>query len=192
MTCIAGIVKNEKVYMVADSVASNGYSNSVCRNPKIFKKGGYLIGYTSSFRMGQIIEHKIKLPKPKSGKITMSFMCNDFIESIKKGFKDGGYMMKGESGDDMGGCFMVGYKNRLFVIYSDFQVYEPDHPYMAVGSGSDVAMGCLYMINESILPNTGKINEDLIFDELYSVIGCCSRFVSTVQLPAVIMSTKNK
>jgi hypothetical protein len=55
MTCIVGIVENGKVYMGGDAAGVNGYSVRVRKDPKLFKVGEFLFGYTSSFRMGQLL-----------------------------------------------------------------------------------------------------------------------------------------
>lgn len=52
MTCIVGIVDNGKVYMGADSLGVGGLSKRVRKDPKLFRVGEFVFGYTSSFRMG--------------------------------------------------------------------------------------------------------------------------------------------
>lgn len=59
MTCIIGLENKGKVYMGADSASSNGYSINVSGNPKLFRSGPFLIGFTSSWRMGQLLQHQL-------------------------------------------------------------------------------------------------------------------------------------
>ena len=68
MTCIVGIVdqSNNKTYMAADSIGVRGNDKSIQNNPKVFYNyhdPKFLIGFTSSFRMGQILQYEFIPPK---------------------------------------------------------------------------------------------------------------------------------
>lgn len=53
MTCIVGYVTPAReVVMGADSAGVAGYDLRIRRDVKVFHAGPFLIGYTSSFRMG--------------------------------------------------------------------------------------------------------------------------------------------
>jgi hypothetical protein len=70
------------------------------------------------------------------------FMCTTFVDELRKCFKNGGFY-KILNGEDEGGVFLVGYKNRLFVIYGDYQVSEPLDGFFAVGCGDKFALGAI-------------------------------------------------
>jgi hypothetical protein len=60
MTCIAGISDKETgiTYLGGDSLGSNGYSGAINKQHKVFHlqdTNEAIIGYTSSFRMGQLL-----------------------------------------------------------------------------------------------------------------------------------------
>jgi len=57
MTCIVGLIDKEskKIYMGGDSAGVANYSLSVRKDPKVFKRYGFIFGFTSSFRMGQLL-----------------------------------------------------------------------------------------------------------------------------------------
>ena len=57
MTCIVGLEHDGKVYMGGDSAAVGGMDVYPSRIPKVFQAGRYLIGYTTSFRMGQLLQY---------------------------------------------------------------------------------------------------------------------------------------
>jgi len=48
-----------------------------------------------------------------------------------------------------GGIFIVGYKNELYYIGSDFQVGMLKEPFMSVGCGEEIAEGALYALAHS-------------------------------------------
>ena len=58
MTCIVGCIHNGKVFLAGDQLGSNGYyKENHEKLTKVFKVGEFLIGYTTSFRMGQILQY---------------------------------------------------------------------------------------------------------------------------------------
>ncbi len=54
MTAIVGLVHNATVYIGGDSAGVSGYSMTVRADSKVFTIGPYLMGFTTSFRMGQL------------------------------------------------------------------------------------------------------------------------------------------
>jgi len=146
MTCIVGLVEKGKVYMGGDSAGVHGNSIESRKDTKIFKNRDFLIGYTSSFRMGQLLRFKLKPQGLKDKEDVYAYMCTNFVEAIRKVFKDGGYNKK-EHDQDEGGDFLVGFKGRLFHIYCDYQVGEQNDNYDATGCGANLALGSLYTSN---------------------------------------------
>lgn len=143
MTCIVGLVYDGKVYMGADSAASSGWTTRESGTPKLFRKGPYIIGYTTSFRMGQILHHMIDLPEAES-EYDESFMVTRFVEAIRVKFKELGFT-KIESNQETGGQFLVGVAGKIYEIDSDFQVQINADGMYAIGCGANYALGALYL-----------------------------------------------
>lgn len=145
MTCIVGIIdkKTNKVIIGGDSAGVSGLDITIRSDPKVFKNKGFVFGCTSSFRMIQLLRFSFKPPAVKR-KDLYEYMCTDFIDAVRKCFKDGGYLQKYDTGDEKGGAFLVAYKNRLFFVDNDFQVGEPTVGYDACGCGEDFAKGVLF------------------------------------------------
>lgn len=143
MTCIVAVVENGIVYMGADSAGVSGYSLSTRKDPKIYKVGKMLIGFTSSFRMGQILGYKLKAPIHYDDTSIEEYMNTVFIDTIREVLKDNGYSTVNNNSES-GGIFLVGYKGRIFKINSDFQVGESVQSYDATGCGEDIALGSLF------------------------------------------------
>ena len=167
MTCIVGYTNGKKVWIGGDSAGAAGLNISIRKDEKVFKNGDFLIGYTSSFRMGQIIRYNFIPPKrkkiDKNNKLDIfKYMCTDFIDELRKTFEQKGFLTKKDN-EESGGTFLIGYKGRLFEIESDFQVAENIENYNACGCGKYYALGSLYTsllnVSESIKPL--KINEIL-------------------------------
>ena len=142
MTCIVGVVHNGKVFMGADSASASGWTTRVTNTPKLFERGPYTIGYTTSFRMGQILHHMVNLPTDSSGEYSEAFMVTEFIEAIRAKFKELGFA-KIENNEETGGQFLVGVGGKLFHIDSDFQIQSYADGMFAVGCGAQYALGAM-------------------------------------------------
>ncbi len=142
MTCIAGVARNGRVWIGADSAAVAGnYLSRVTRLPKVFRVGAFLIGYTSSFRMGQLLEYSLSV-RPQEQESNLAYMVGVFVEAVRKCLKDGGYSTV-ESNKEKGGQFLVGYKGHLYFIDSDFQCNEAAEQLDACGCAEELALGAL-------------------------------------------------
>ena len=143
MTCIVGLRQGGKVYVGGDSAGISGWDVTVRVDPKIFISGDYAIGFTTSFRLGQLLQFRLKLPEPpRSRKRLYPFMVNEFVEATRECLKTGG-VATNENEAEHGGTFLVGVRGRIFIVESDYQVIEPAAPFAAVGSGAPYALGSL-------------------------------------------------
>ncbi len=143
MTCIVALRDNGGVYMGCDSAGVGGYSRVNRVDPKIYRVGKMLIGFTTSFRMGQLLGYSLTVPKHHSDEPIESFMCTTFIGAVRDCLKGGGWAERDKE-QERGGNFLVAYRGRIFEVEGDYQVGERADPYNAVGCGSDLALGSLY------------------------------------------------
>jgi hypothetical protein len=141
MTCIVGIADQGHVYIGGDSAGVAGYQITVRADTKVFTVGPYLMGFTTSFRMGQLLRYTFKPPKP-TGNLNR-FMVAQFIPAVAECVEDGGWLTV-KDGVREGGTFLVGVNGHLFSIDSDFQVGVATDGYEAVGCGADIAFGSLH------------------------------------------------
>lgn len=153
MTCIVALIDSNKVYMGGDSAASDDKTGLIVQrtDPKVFKIGQYGIGFTDSFRMGQILQYGWKPPvytPTKNNANLEKFMKTKFVDSVKEAFQSNGYGKFGAGTDegDEGGVFLIAVAGtgRIFNMESDFHIGECDVPYMAEGSGQELALGSLF------------------------------------------------
>lgn len=146
MTLIAATVHEGQVFMLGDSLAGShgGYPAHLVRTPKVFALDDLLIGYTTSFRMGQLLEFGLKFP---ARKVPLDvWMRSTFIEKVRTTFEKGGF---GDAKNDTGGQFLVGVEGRIFEVQADFSVMEYAVPYAAIGSGEYHARTALYVLHRS-------------------------------------------
>lgn len=150
MTCIAGFVEGDTVWMGADSagVSSSDYGLTVRSDGKLFRNGPMLFGFTTSFRMGQLLRHALTIPDHDPRVAAEKYMATTFIDAVRECLKSHGWASK-ENESEKGGTFLVGYQGRLFVVYDDYQVGEPADGIEAVGCGYQIAKGALYASRET-------------------------------------------
>jgi len=143
MTAIAGFVDQGKVWIGGDSAGVAGFDLTVRADPKVFRNGDFLFGFTSSFRMGQLLRYSLVAPKPSLGQDIYEFMVTTFVDAVRICLKAGGYASRKDDVES-GGTFLVGYAGRLFWVDGDYQVGEPLDGYAAVGCGDQILHGALF------------------------------------------------
>lgn len=142
MTCIVGVEHAGGVTIGGDAAASSDNLTGCRAGSKVFRVGPYLIGYTTSFRMGDLLKYALKPPTPKAPKHLDRQMVTEFIDTVRECLKDGGYARTSDQVESAGE-FLVAVSGRLYEIGADYQVGRPLEGYTAIGSGSLLAIGSL-------------------------------------------------
>ncbi len=177
MTAIAGFVHDDgKVWIGGDSAGIGGWDLTIRSDPKVFRNGDFLFGFTSSFRMGQLLRYKFQPPERYDQEV-FSFMVTSFVDSVRDCLKSGGSAKK-ELEVESAGTFLVGYSGRLFTIDSDYQVGESADRYDACGSGVQVVRGALFASRVGIGPE----------DRMNLVLAAAERHCAGVRGPFTVMS----
>lgn len=155
MTCIVGITDGKNVWIGGDSAGVEGVNLTMHADEKVFRRIGepnivWIFGFTTSFRMGQLIHYDLCLPKiEEDDRLDLHrFMVKKFIPALKDCLSAGGWQAKKDE-REQGGQFIVGILGELFSIEDDYQVGKPARQYHAVGSGASVALGALYASKRS-------------------------------------------
>lgn len=168
MTCIIGYndKRNQKIYMIGDSAGVSNYDICERDDKKVFTNGDFLFGFTSSFRMGQILRF-LDIPKQKDDlQSDYEYMCTTFIDAIIAAFKDKNFG-KTVDGERHGGIFMAAYRGTLYTIHSDFQVGICSRGFDSVGCGESYALGAMAVKD---LCKDEPLNEDDLVDVMDCVI----------------------
>lgn len=145
MTCIVGIETDCGVLIGGDSAGVSGWSLTTRADEKVFTRSGYAFGFTTSFRMGQLLRYTGTLPTASgvSDSKLDSFLVAKFIPAVRDLLRDGGWLEVDKSRES-GGAFLLGVRGRLYEVESDFQVGRSVDGYAAVGCGYDLALGALH------------------------------------------------
>ncbi len=162
MTCIVAMADGQNVIMGGDSAGVNGRDLYLRADAKVFRKGEYVIGFTTSFRMGQILRYETalpELPQDLESEDLERFFVTGFIPAVRRSFEQHGFAKTArfsspdkpglsEDGQVVGGTFLVGVAGQIYEIHGDYQVGRSATPYSAVGAGAMVALGALRALVE--------------------------------------------
>lgn len=147
MTCIIGLAHEDKVYIGGDSMAADGWNQRETKLRKVFHAGQFLIGYTSSFRMGQILQYHLAVRQQYDNETDEQYMVIAFAETVRALLRDKGYA-RIESNNEEGGHFVVGYKSEVYHMASDYQINHYADGLVSVGCGSQYALGAMLALSQ--------------------------------------------
>lgn len=169
MTAIAALLHDGKIYMGGDSAGVNvdGLALHVRKDPKVFINGPFIMGFTTSFRMGQLLRFSFT-PPDHPGKMSIDrFMNTVFVDAVRKCLKKGGYA-KVHSNVESGGTFLIGYMGKLYVMYDDYQIGISAANYESVGCGGDLCRGSLHATEGTDIEPKKRIKMALQAAEAFS------------------------
>jgi len=163
MTCIVAISDGQTVLLGGDSAGVGGRELRLRADSKVFRRGSYVIGFTTSFRMGQILRYETELPEPPPGlgvEELERFVVTHFVPAVRQSFEDHGFGKTirftlpdspsvTEEGQVFGGRFLIGVAGRIFEIRRDYQVARPADPWAAIGTGAAPALGALCALEDA-------------------------------------------
>lgn len=184
MTCIVGLVENGygRILMGGDSAGVSGYDLNVRADQKVFVNGEFLFGFTTSFRMGQLLRYKFAPPPFFENEDLMTYASTRFVDAIRQTMKDGGFN-KIDNGRDEGGTFLVGFRGRLFCVHDDYQVGEAVEGFQAVSCGDQIAHGALFATKGTAM--TAK-------ERITTALEAAHRFSAGVRPPFLILEVPEK
>jgi len=154
MSCVVGLVENDRIILGADGFATTEEGE---RRPiitrKIIRNKDYLIGYTGSVRTGQILgSHDFDIPED----------IDDVSEALRQHLYERGCVATNELGIHMQACnFLLAYKKTLYEILMDFQLNEVMGDFTAIGSGAPYAIGAMHILNRIKLKGVDKVEQAL-------------------------------
>lgn len=143
LTCIVGIAEDGKVFIGGDSAGVSGLDLTVRSDEKVFKNGEFLFGFTSSFRMGQLLRFSFSPPARAEKMDDYKYLVTTFMNAVRQCLKDGGYA-RSKEGEEQGGTFLLGYRGKLYCVHSDYQVGSSVDGFESCGCGDQIAHGSLF------------------------------------------------
>lgn len=168
MTCISAyrdVMGN--IYMGGDSIGATDYSYVTMANPKVFFRSNMVMGYTSSFRLGQILQYDFEIPEHPDGMDDMTYLVSIFLKELMKTVEEKKYATIKDN-ELRGGIFLVGYNKRIYKVESLFNIIETNKNYASCGCGCDFSDAAFWMMdNNPEIPPSEKV---------YTALKCASSF----------------
>lgn len=151
MSLVIALKHKNRIILAADKQTSVG-DYKIHNTTKIWEVEelpGAIMGSVGLARASQVIQYagvidKNVLSSPDS--INTEFVVSSLAPTIAATLKGNGITVEAEAGSGcvtMSNAFIFAYRDRAWMILSDFSVTEIDE-YLAIGSGSDVARGVLF------------------------------------------------
>lgn len=143
MTCIVGLKSPNGVYLGGDSCVSESNLVQTMIDPKVWKRGRFVFGYAGTLRTGQLIKYKFKHP-PIQNREPTQYMVTGFVDKMRKVLKQSGAAREEHKEEEQDNDFLIGFNGHLFIIDSGYGVCEVADPFVAIGSGTEYALGALF------------------------------------------------
>lgn len=159
MTCIAGIAQGGIVHLGADTQATADTEIFERADDKLFALGDYVIGFSGSYRIGQIIRYSFDAPVFNRNVYDSEheFMVTNFVPTVIRTLKS--YDVLGtERPVSMSGELLIGLRGKLFSVGDDFQVGMERSQYDGIGSGGLVARASLFSTADMLLSPAERVS----------------------------------
>lgn len=114
---------------------------------KVWRSGEIVFGGCGSFRIMQLLRHKMVIPAVPDECDETSYLVGDFVDAMRNALEEGGALSiwdedQTETMDESG--YLIAVRGRIFEVYSDFGVGEFEDGFASIGCGKQFALGSLY------------------------------------------------
>lgn len=181
MTAIVGLIDDGKVFIGGDNAETTGWygrTDLADSISKVFNNGPYIIGTAGSSRVAQRLQYHVKIPVPprdidhEDNDAMLSFVIKEIVPAIQD-----------KLGQKKSGCtFILGYRDKLYQIYTDYSVSIRSHGYQACGCGEDFALGSLFTTDGA---------KKAPRDRVTTALEAAAEFSSGVAGPFTILETQD-
>jgi hypothetical protein len=168
MTCILAISNGKRVLIGGDTAGSAVDGKEVYSFPeasKIFVTGPYAVGFTTSYRAGQILRYGVEWPEPPADAAALErFLVVDLVDALRGGLKAGGWERTHE-GVVSGAQIVIGLGAAIFMVTQDYAVLPMR--FAAIGNGRLPAYGALHVTEGLEMPLSERAHLALQAAEAY-------------------------
>ncbi len=150
MSCVIGLVEENRIYLAADGYATteDGERRPIICN-KIIRNGPFLMGYTGSVRTGQIMD---------AGDFEPPETIATFAETARQHLYAKGCVATAEGGISMHTSnFLIVFDGKLYEMLIDFQINKVLGNFTSIGSGAAYAMGAMHILEKTKMEPLRKL-----------------------------------
>ena len=187
MTCVVGLCRGDQVWLAGDSggIESESGAITLSRTVKVWKWGPLLFGGAGSYRAIQIIQHwlcdqEVATQFAVQEVTVEKFMVTSLLPAMKRILEEHSFGEIENEHASIDAAFLIGAKGQLFEFQTDYSMIAVGTPFHAIGSGRDVAMGALDVLNK-----TKKAPETILKDALNTA----EKYNAFIRRPFVFVNT---
>lgn len=148
MTVIAGIEVPGRGVVIAGESLITWHADCIGHEStlsKLWRTRGLVIGYTGSLAEGQLVRYRIDLPEPDPDEWDLDrWMATTFVDAIRDVQSSAHTGRRDSDGAEAGPTLLVGVRDRLYNVCSDYSILRNAPGYNAVGAGRQYALGVLF------------------------------------------------
>lgn len=147
MTLVVAVADEKRAVMGSDSGAASLADSAMfkVKNPKVFRAGPFVVGFALSWRFGQILQYHVEWPEPEPGCDLFRFTITEVGPRIRNAVVEHGFMAPRDDNTKRDAQAILALDNQIFGINGRMEVIQLQEPYVAIGSGQQVAYGSLYV-----------------------------------------------
>lgn len=191
MSCIVGLMCGNTVWIGGDSESVAGHRRLGRMDEKVFASGEFVFGFTTSYRMGQLLQYSFQPPEHPKGMDSYRYLCTRWIDAVRECLKKGGFS-EVVNNRETGGEFLLGYRGELYRVCSDFQIASSTEWFDAVGCGAEFAMGALETLVSPLAVDSFKISPKKATKVLTRALEVAAKFSAGVAPPFWIVDSVDK
>lgn len=185
MTCIVALKAEDRVYMGADTCVLIGGVETRKEKYKLFRIAEFLFGCCGDVAVHQAIEKNLEIYRDDYiNENIHNFLITKIRLKIKNILEEYGCLKVINGVVSMDSDILIGFKNRFFVMYSDFSIIELDEIFNSIGAASSYALGAM----EALLHSKeclGYSYEEIIL----KVLEISQKYSNAVKAPFEILHT---
>ena len=144
MTCIVGIEQDGHIWMGGDSAVRSGWQIEQRTDPKVWIKNGCIIGVAGLARVSDLAAHAFNVPLRDPRMDLPQWLATQFTDALRDCLKTGGVAFREDEHEHSDSHFLIGVEGSIYSMGSGYSLTRRIQNYNAIGSGAEVALGCLY------------------------------------------------
>lgn len=134
--------------MASDSIAIDGLQAFTVSDPKVFVREEIGFGFCGSFRGGQLLRYALNVPEHPPGKSDMEYLVVDLVDALRDLWHSKGMLKSENDVQNVDLQCLIGYRGKLYYMDEDLQIGRSTNGYLAIGCGSDVALGAMHVLQK--------------------------------------------
>lgn len=141
MTCIVGLVHEDRVWMGGDSaITLDTRFSDIINAGKLWRSGDLLFGSSGTLRAAQLVRYETTFKKRPPTCTAFEYMIKSVIPEIRKCIQSKDVA----NNKEYNGNILIGYQGQLFEMSGDYSLVHSTANYAAVGGGGELALGVMF------------------------------------------------